>query len=208
MTRAKPPTVEKISETPGVATQWRVTMPSTLSKQGGTWLATTYPNSDSVFVRTAVHGRQTKNQRVVDAVRTHIAANKANRGKDVEQRTISADREVLTAVGRDLDAIVGEMLRAGRTDSELRKMLGSWSERGDVLAQIAFAAVAGGRSHGKTIYDQRTSIDEAARNAGPRLYVALKNLLNAVEERRDCMGIESVTINEAHGALLAATGKT
>lgn len=56
----------------------------------------------------------------------------------------------------------------------------------------------------RTIYDQRDAVYRAAERAGPKLYSALKRLLDAVEERRDQCGIESLTISDAHNALLAA----
>ena len=52
-----------------------------------------------------------------------------------------------------------------------------------------------------TIYDQRTLVDEQMRNAAPQLFCALKKLLEAVEERPDRMGIESVTLSDAHAAI-------
>lgn len=61
----------------------------------------------------------------------------------------------------------------------------------------------------RTIYDHRTAVQEAAERAGPRLYVALKNLLEAVEERQHVRdGIESVVISDAHNALVAACAPT
>lgn len=50
----------------------------------------------------------------------------------------------------------------------------------------------------RTIYDNRSRIDDAARAAGPRLAVALKDLLEAVEERRTLAGsIESAVLGNA-----------
>jgi len=57
----------------------------------------------------------------------------------------------------------------------------------------------------RTIYDQRTAVERHLHEAAPKLYWALKNLLEAVEERPDRMGIESITIAEAHAALQAAS---
>ncbi|MGA4275629.1 hypothetical protein ACI2VH_02660 [Ralstonia nicotianae] len=62
------------------------------------------------------------------------------------------------------------------------------------------AAVADNRS----IYDGRVAVDLAVTRAAPRLYWALKDLLEAVRERVDRCGIESVTISAAENALLAA----
>lgn len=64
--------VTKISENK-VCARWLVKFPSTLTKQGGSWYATTYPDSDLVFVETAATRRTSNNKRVADAVRAHLA---------------------------------------------------------------------------------------------------------------------------------------
>lgn len=56
----------------------------------------------------------------------------------------------------------------------------------------------------RTIYDQRTAVGDACRDAAPQLYRALRNLLDAVRERRDDCGIESAVIADATAALLAS----
>jgi hypothetical protein len=64
--------VTKLSES-SVCTRWLIKFPSAPTKQGGSWYAKTYPNSDHVFVETAATGRASKNRRVADAVRARIA---------------------------------------------------------------------------------------------------------------------------------------
>ena len=50
----------------------------------------------------------------------------------------------------------------------------------------------------KSIYDQRSQLDERVRRAAPMLYTALKNLLDAVEERPALAdGIETVTLQDS-----------
>lgn len=64
-------------------------------------------------------------------------------------------------------------------------------------------------TNNRTIYDHRTKVDGACADAAPRLYSALKNLLDAVEERPGLRkSIESVTISAAHVVLQAATPTT
>jgi hypothetical protein len=54
----------------------------------------------------------------------------------------------------------------------------------------------------KTIYDQRAQIDERVRQAAPRLYEVLRDLLEAVEERPALAeSIESVTLQDARQLL-------
>lgn len=60
----------------------------------------------------------------------------------------------------------------------------------------------------RTIYDRRGEIDTALWNAAPELFAALRDLLYAVEERRDlCQSIESTTIARAHNAINIAAVK-
>jgi hypothetical protein len=66
------PTVTKISESTA-QTKWRVQFPSTLAKQGATYIATTYPDSDLVFVQTAATLRKCNNERVKEAIRKLLA---------------------------------------------------------------------------------------------------------------------------------------
>lgn len=57
----------------------------------------------------------------------------------------------------------------------------------------------------RSIYDHRIAVQRAAEAAGPRLYVALKALLEAVEERRDLAeSIETVVLSDARAALAVA----
>lgn len=66
--------IEKVAEGTSM-TRWRVTEAGTASKPGRAWLASTYPESEQVFVMSAETERAVKNKRVVDAVRAHITAN-------------------------------------------------------------------------------------------------------------------------------------
>ena len=50
------PTARVIAQTEN-RTVWAIKWPSTLLKQGKTYLATTYPSSDLVFIETAAHRR-------------------------------------------------------------------------------------------------------------------------------------------------------
>jgi hypothetical protein len=69
--------VTKLYES-SVCTRWLVKFPSTPTKEGRRWYATTYPNSDQVFVETVVTRRASRNLRVADAVRIHIAKSKSS----------------------------------------------------------------------------------------------------------------------------------
>lgn len=54
----------------------------------------------------------------------------------------------------------------------------------------------------KTLYDQRAQIDERVRQAGPLLYAALHDLLDAVEERPVLAeSMESATLQKARQLL-------
>ena len=44
----------------------------------------------------------------------------------------------------------------------------------------------------KTIFDNRIALDVAVRDAGPELYWALRDLLQAITERRGFPGIDSI----------------
>ncbi|MGN6589323.1 MAG: hypothetical protein ACTHKE_03425 [Sphingomicrobium sp.] len=78
----------------------------------------------------------------------------------------------------------------------------SLEERLEFVAHIERMVLAASVSEAvRTIYDQRTLVDERVRNAAPLLYYALKKLLEAVEERPDRVGIESVTLSDAHAAI-------
>lgn len=78
-------------------------------------------------------------------------------------------------------------------------------EQNDALQTAIDAMRQGEEFSHKTLYDHRDAVYKACESAGPKLYYALKNLLEAVEERADNMGIESATVSDAHNALLAAT---
>lgn len=81
-----------------------------------------------------------------------------------------------------------------------------WYTRADMIAYARAALSAHGQPvvDGRTLYDHRTAVDAAVRRAAPALYHALKNLLEAVEERPDGMGIETATLADARQALSAA----
>jgi hypothetical protein len=97
----------------------------------------------------------------------------------------------------------------------LREAITDWGDNmrsetmADLLAHVdrieqSLSVAQGQGFSSRTLYDQRDAVYSAAERAGPKLYSALKRLLDAVEERRDQCGIESLTISDAHNALLAA----
>lgn len=51
--RTKQPTASMVRDTPGVQTVWLVQWPNTVHNWGKSYYATTYPNSDLVFIETA-----------------------------------------------------------------------------------------------------------------------------------------------------------
>lgn len=55
--RSKLPKAKVISHVEGVKTVWSIQWPSTMQKWGKTYIATTYPNSDLVFLETAAKRR-------------------------------------------------------------------------------------------------------------------------------------------------------
>jgi hypothetical protein len=69
----KLPTMTKLSESAN-ATRWKAQFPSTLTKQGGAYRVTTYPNSDIVFIETWVNHRHVSGARIVAAIRAAISA--------------------------------------------------------------------------------------------------------------------------------------
>jgi len=64
----KLPAMKKLSETKN-ATRWEAKFPSTITKEGGTYYVTTYPDSDVIFIQTAVHGRKVNGERIKAAIR-------------------------------------------------------------------------------------------------------------------------------------------
>ena len=70
--RKLPPIVTKLSESAN-QTIWKVDLPPNSAGFRSTYQATTYPNSDLVFVETWVNKRKTSNQKVVDVMRAHLA---------------------------------------------------------------------------------------------------------------------------------------
>ncbi|MBN3839345.1 hypothetical protein [Burkholderia sp. Ac-20349] len=64
----KLPKLTKVSESPA-KTLWKVEFPSTPTKQGAAYYATTYPNSELIFVESAVERRKVNGDRIVKAIR-------------------------------------------------------------------------------------------------------------------------------------------
>jgi hypothetical protein len=71
----KLPTLTKLHESPN-ATRWKAQFPSTLTKQGAAYRVSTYPDSDLVFIETWVKHRQVSGERIADAIRKAVAAQK------------------------------------------------------------------------------------------------------------------------------------
>ncbi|MCA8050902.1 hypothetical protein [Burkholderia arboris] len=67
-----PPIVTKLSESEN-QTVWMVELPPNGSGFRSTYRATTYPNSDLVYVETWVQKRKTSNMKVVEVMRAHLA---------------------------------------------------------------------------------------------------------------------------------------
>lgn len=55
--RPKLPKASVVKDTPGVQTLWLVQWPSTMTKWGKSYYATTYPNSELIFLETAAKRR-------------------------------------------------------------------------------------------------------------------------------------------------------
>ncbi|ABO60218.1 hypothetical protein Bcep1808_7341 (plasmid) [Burkholderia vietnamiensis G4] len=70
--RKLPPIVTKLSESEN-QTVWRVELPPNGSGFRSTYRATTYPNSDLVFVETWVKKLKSSNKKVVEVMRAHLA---------------------------------------------------------------------------------------------------------------------------------------
>ena len=88
-----------------------------------------------------------------------------------------------------------------RIFGRIRSAMGHAEAGYDDVAWRMLASLVGPNEN-RTIYDRRAQLDERARQAAPTLYVALKNLLDAVDERPDLAGsIESVTIQDARQLL-------
>lgn len=51
------PTAQLLRETPNVCTVWLIKWPSTMTKQGKAYYATTYPDSKLIFLETAANRR-------------------------------------------------------------------------------------------------------------------------------------------------------
>lgn len=71
--RKPPPIVTKLSESEN-RTVWRVELPPNSAGTRSTYRATTYPNSDLVYVETWPQKRKTSNRTVVEIMRAYLAA--------------------------------------------------------------------------------------------------------------------------------------
>jgi hypothetical protein len=73
--KTKRPTASMVRDTPCVCTVWLVQWPSTVHKWGKSYYATTYPNSDLVFIETAAKRRPVSalvGKRIMPLIRTAI----------------------------------------------------------------------------------------------------------------------------------------
>lgn len=69
------PTAKMISRS-GVSTSWEIRFPSSLTKQGATYFAKTYPGSDLIYVETVVNRRRVSasvGRKLIPAIRQAIA---------------------------------------------------------------------------------------------------------------------------------------
>lgn len=67
------PALKKINES-AACTRWEAQFPSTMTKQGGTYRVTTYPNSELVYVETWVRCRRVTGNRVIEAIKAALTA--------------------------------------------------------------------------------------------------------------------------------------
>lgn len=73
MRKPRLPALTKLSES-SAAIQWKAQFPSSLTKQGGCYRVTTYPNSDLVFVQTWVNRRIVNGAAIKQAIRAALEA--------------------------------------------------------------------------------------------------------------------------------------
>lgn len=67
----KLPTLTQESQSQA-CTRWIAKFPSTIRKDGATYHVTTYPNSDIVFIETAVNRRVVRGSRIEAAIRAAL----------------------------------------------------------------------------------------------------------------------------------------
>lgn len=73
--RTKQPTAKMVRDTPGVQTVWLVQWPSTAHNWGKSYYATTYPNSDLLFIETSAKRRPVSplvGRKITPIIRTAI----------------------------------------------------------------------------------------------------------------------------------------
>lgn len=79
----KTPTAEKLEATPNQTT-WLIKFPSTKKVQGKKYVASTYPNSDTVYLQTATRGRALAAGAARNLIATARAAIKTAQGKEAQ----------------------------------------------------------------------------------------------------------------------------